>query len=114
MKKFTKYMLMVGLLAIAGCTWGNGEGSDSGKDSDSVAHHPDSVIVLPNGDMLYRGTVVDGSRRNISLKFYDDTLDFEIPYYIDFTYEVGDSISILVKVDSNGADSIASLENLSM
>ena len=114
MKKFTKYMLMAGLLALTGCTWGNSEGNDSGKDSDSVAHRPDSVVVLPNGDMLYRGIVVDGSRSNINLKFYDDTLDFEIPSDIDFTYEIGDSISILVKVDSNGADSIASLENLSM
>lgn len=114
MKKIIRYMFVAGMLALAGCTWGSGEGSSSGKDTDSVAHRPDSVVVLPNGDMLYRGIVVDGSRSNINLKFYDDTLDFEIPSDIDFTYEVGDSISILVKVDSNGADSIATIENLSM
>ena len=89
----------------------NSSNQSSGKDSDSVKHPVDSIDVNGDSVWLYRGIVVDGSRSNINLKFYDDTLDFEIPSDMDFTYEVGDSVSILVKADSNGSDSIAEIQN---
>ena len=80
-------------------------------DSDSVAANEPIDV---NGDRLYRGIIVDGSRSNINLRFYGDTLNFELPSDLDFTYEIGDSVSILVKTDSNGSDSIASIENNSV
>lgn len=115
MRTIHKYLLTVAvatMLAMGACTDGNNQADNQGKDSDSVAQHSEPIDV--NGDRLYRGIVVDGSRSNINLKFYDDTLDFEIPSDLDFTYEIGDSVSILVKTASNGSDSIASIENNSV
>ena len=112
--KFSKYLFtasLVAVLATTGCTWGNSDNQSSGIDSDSVKLPIDSIDVNGDSMWLYRGIIVDGSRSNINLKFYDDTLDFEIPSDMDFTYEVGDSVSILIKADSNGSDSIAEIQN---
>ena len=112
--KFSKYLFTAALgtiLATTGCTWGNGDNQSSGIDSDSIKHPIDSIDVNGDSMWLYRGIIVDGSRSNINLKFYGDTLDFEIPSDMDFTYEVGDSVSILIKASSNGSDSIAEIRN---
>jgi len=115
MKTVHKYLLAAAVAAtmvMGACTDGSNQAGTTAKDSDTVAQRNEPIDV--NGDRLYRGIVVDGSRSNINLKFYGDTLDFEIPSDLDFTYEIGDSVSILVKTASNGADSIASIENNSV
>ena len=115
MKTVHKYLLasaVAATMVMGACTDGSNQAGTPAKDSDTVAQRNEPIDV--NGDRLYRGIVVDGSRSNINLKFYGDTLDFEIPSDLDFTYEIGDSVSILVKTASNGADSIASIENNSV
>lgn len=112
MKKMFRYLpaaMLIAAMALGACTDDNSDSTSTTIDSDSMAKANGYIDV--NGDRLYRGIVVDGSRSNINLRFYDDTLDFEIPSDIDFTYEVGDSVSILVKTAANGADSIAEVKN---
>ena len=115
MKTTHKYLLTAAvatLLALGACDDGKNEATTNhGVDSDSVAANEPIDV---NGDRLYRGIIVDGSRSNINLRFYGDTLNFELPSDLDFTYEIGDSVSILVKTDSSGSDSIASIENNSV
>ena len=116
MRKRGKYLLDVAfaaLLAMTACTWGSADHQTGGKDSDSVKHPIDSIDEGGDSVWLYRGIIVDGSRSNLNLKFYGDTLDFELPSDLEFTYEIGDSVSILVKADSNGSDSIAEIHNYS-
>lgn len=112
MKTVNKYLLIAAVaatLAMGACTDGNNEADNQAKDSDTIVKNEPIDV---NGDRLYRGIIVDGSRSNINLRFFDDTLDFELPSDLDFTYEIGDSVSILVKTDSNGSDSIAEIKNL--
>lgn len=115
MRTISKYMLSVclaSLTVITACTGGSKDSTEQTADIDSVVQASEPINV--NGDRLYLGTIVDGSRSNVNLKFYDDTLDFEIPSDLDFTYEVGDSVSILVKTASDSSDSIARIQNLSV
>ncbi|MBR1726085.1 MAG: hypothetical protein IJ724_05470 [Muribaculaceae bacterium] len=112
MKTVNKYLLIAAVattLAMGACTDGKNEADNQAKDSDTIVKNEPIDV---NGDRLYRGIIVDGSRSNINLRFFDDTLDFELPSDLDFTYEIGDSVSILVKTDSNGSDSIAEIQNL--
>lgn len=72
------------------------------NDNDTTAMPIDSVQL---GEQVVKGVAIDGSRRNIYIASQGDTLDFELPPEIDFSWEIGDSI-IVKFVESDYGDSV--------
>ena len=89
MKRFTFTIMSLAMLMLASC---DGIFGGSGEQTDTTSQPVDSTAI--NKEVTVTGIAVDGSRRNIFMQVDDDTLDFELPPETDFSWEIGDTITV--------------------
>lgn len=97
---------MTATLALSSCI-----DQDNNNEATETTTPTESIDTTDN-DQVLRGIAVDGSHRNVYIEVNGDTMDFELPPAMDFTWEIGDSIAIEMAKANDGSDSIASVVNL--
>lgn len=105
MKKLLWSSLLGGLLLTVACTE---QATNESGNTDSVPS--DTTAIAADTARTITGVAIDGSRRSLYLKVQDDTLNFELPPDIEVSWDIGDTISIVVVPTPEG-DSIATVVN---
>ena len=83
-----------------------------GKETDEDTTRVETAVdqVEPRDSLVtVEGVAVDGGKRNIIIEVDGDAREFELPYNLEVTYEIGDTM--VVKYDPAHGDSVVEATN---